>query len=228
MNLVSLEILKNADTSYKEFSAKLIPNIDSDKILGLRAPSARNIAKTFVFTDDGNLFLSSLPHTYHDEIIVHAYMLGLLKCSHEEMRVHLNRLLPYIDNWASCDSLCASIKHFFKDLDIAYPFLLSCINSGKTYYIRFGLVCLLDYYINDKYIDKIISIVKAVESDEYYVNMALSWLISVMLVKEYEKTVSILIDASLDIWVHNKSIQKACESYRITNEQKTYLKRLKR
>ena len=228
MNLVSLEILKNIDASYKEFSSKLIPNIDKDKILGLRAPMARKIAKTFVFTTSGEEFISSLPHNYHDENIVHAYMLGLLKCSNEEMRGYLTAFLPYVDNWAVCDSLCASIKTFFKDLDLAYPFLIECINSKRTYFIRFGLVCLLDYYINDEYIDKLVSIVKEIKSNEYYVNMALSWLVSVMLVKQYEKTISVLLDSSLDSWVHNKSIQKACESYRITNEQKTYLKGLKR
>lgn len=228
MNLVSMEILNNIDPSYKEFSAKLIPNIDSELILGLRAPVARKIAKNFVNTESGKEFLSALPHKYHDENIVHAYMLGLLRCSSEQMREHLIALLPYVDNWAVCDTLCASIKGFFKNLDLVYPFLLECINSGKAYYIRFGLVCLLDYYVNDEYIDRLLAIVKSVRNDEYYVNMALAWLISVMLVKQYERTLPVLYEEQLDTWVHNKSIGKACESYRITDEQQKLLKNLRR
>lgn len=227
MNLVSLEILKSIDISYKEFSAKLIPNIDSELILGLRAPVARKIAKTFVNTDSGQAFLCALPHKYHDENIVHAYMLGLLKCTNEQMRMYLSDFLPHVSNWAVCDTLCASIKRFFNDLDLSYPFLMDCINSGKPYLIRFGLVCFLDYYINDDYIDKLIAVVRSVKSYEYYVNMALAWLISVMLVKKYDNSLCVL-DGTLDAWVHNKAIQKACESYRMSDEQKTFLKRLKK
>ncbi len=228
MNLVTREILNNIDPSYKEFSSKLIPNIDSKIILGLRAPLARKIAKDFVLTSDGKFFLASVPHKYHDENLVHAYMLGYLKCTDDEMQQHLCSFLPYVDNWAVCDSLCASIKGFFKNLDIAYPFILDCINSNEAYTIRFGLVCLLDYYINNEYIDNLVSIAGKIKSEEYYVNMAIAWLVSIMLVKQYKKTLPLLENGLLDTWVHNKAIQKACESYRISNEQKTYLKRLKR
>ena len=228
MNLVSLEILKSIDPSYKEFSAKLIPNIDSELILGLRAPMARKIAKSFVYTDEGEKFLSSLPHKYHDENIVHAYMLGLLKCSREQMSKYLVEFLPHVSSWAVCDTLCASIKGFFKDLNLAYPFLMDCISSGKTYFIRFGLVCLLDYYINDEYIDRLVFIVKQIKSDEYYVNMALAWLISIMLIKQYDKALPLITNGTLERWVNNKAIQKAVDSYQIPQEQKTYLKRFKK
>ena len=219
------EILEGCDPSYSEFSKKLIP--DTDNILGLRAPNAKQIAKKHANSDTGYVFLQSLPHKYHDENMVHAYMLGHLRCDYEALKNHLIEFLPHINNWAVCDSLCASVKGFFKDRDRSLDFILSLVKGDKPYYIRVGLVCLLDYYVESKYMPTLIKVCKRVKSDHYYVKMALSWLISVMLVKEYDSTLP-LFDGSLDIWVHNKSIQKACESYRISNEQKKYLKALKR
>ena len=136
--------------------------------------------------------------------------------------------MPYLDNWAVCDSLCASIKKLFKEPVKSYDFLVGLLKSDKTYTVRFSLVCLLDYYINESYIDKLTYIVKEVKSDEYYINMALAWLISIMLVKEYDKTLPLLKGDALDLWVHNKSIQKARESYRLSPQQKEELRSLKR
>ena len=179
-------------------------------------------------TNDGKAFLASLPHAYHDEYMVHAYMLGYLSLPFEEMQMHVSALLPYVDNWAVCDSLCASLKPFFKDRDLAIDFLLSCVKSDKIYTVRFGLVCLLDYYIDEKYISTLISLVKTVKSEEYYINMALAWLVSIMLIKEYEKTLPLILNITLDAWVHNKSISKFCESLRPSKDQKAYLKTLRR
>ncbi len=228
MDIILNEILKSADPSYKAFHKKLIPTIDEGTILGVRAPQAMAIAKKFASTNEGNEFLSSLPHTYYDENIVHAFMLGCLKCDNEKLHRYIECFLPYIDNWAVCDGLCAHIKCFFTDIDQQYDFVLSCLESEHTYTVRFSLVCLLSYYVNDKYIDRLLSIVKEVKSEEYYINMALAWLISVMLVKQYEKTLPLLEGGTLPLWVHNKSIQKAKESLRISTEQKTYLKGLRR
>ncbi len=228
MNIILDEIRKNSDASYGDFTAKLIPTISREKILGLRAPVAKKIAKSYATSEAGKEFLCTLPHKYHDEYMVHAYMLGCLSLPCEEMKPRILELLPYVDNWAVCDSLCASVKSFFEDKALTYDFLLTCLRSEMTYTVRFGLVCLLDYYVNKEYIDKLVSIVKTVKGEEYYVNMALAWLISIMLIKEYEKALPLILDGELDAWVHNKSISKFCESFRPSSEQKAFLKSLRR
>ena len=222
------EIKNSADCSYRDFSAKLIPTIDKETILGVRAPMAKKIAKKYASTKEGNEFLKNLPHKYHDENMVHAYMLGFIKESTEEMHARILEFLPCVENWAVCDSLCASLKFIQNDKDNCLDFVLKALEGEHTYTVRFGLVCLLDYYVNEKYIDVLLGVARETKSEEYYINMALAWLISVMLVKEYDKTLTLLKDGELSLWVHNKSIQKACESYRISDTQKTYLKGLKR
>lgn len=224
MNNILDEILNYCDSSYAEFSKRLIP--DTDNILGLRAPKAKEIAKKYANSDTGDTFLNSLPHKYHDENMIHAYMLGYLKGDFSTIKEKLVNFIPHIENWAVCDSLCMGLKRFFKDKDLALDFILSLLKSAKPYYIRVGLVCLLDYYVEDKYASLLLDICKSIKSEHYYVNMGLSWLVSVMLVKLYVPTLS-LFDGSLSPWVHNKSIQKAIESYRISKEQKEYLKSLK-
>lgn len=227
MNPILDELLQVADPSYKEFHKKLIPTINENTILGVRSPKAQAIAKKYAGTSEGQNFLASLPHTYYDENIVHAFMLGNLRLSRDELWTRVSEFLPYVDNWATCDGLVAHLKYLFKDKKSLFPLVLSCL-EGDVYTIRFGLVCLLNYYIDNEHIDKLVSICAGITSDEYYVNMALAWLVSFMLIKEYEKTVPLLLDGKLDTWVHNKSIQKACESYRITDEQKKFLKGLRR
>ena len=222
------EIKNSVDCSYRDFSAKLIPTIDKETILGVRAPMAKKIAKQYAGTKEGNEFLKNLPHKYHDENMVHAYMLGFIKESKEEMHARILEFLPYVENWAVCDSLCASLKFILNDKDSCLDFVLKALESERTYTVRFGLVCLLDYYASEKYIDVLLAVAREIKSKEYYINMALAWLISVMLVKEYDKTLTLLKGDELSLWVHNKSIQKACESYRISDTQKTYLKGLKR
>lgn len=224
MGAVLDEILLACDKEYKLFSEKLIPDTKCE-ILGLRASDARKIAKKFVCLDTGLSFLSSPEHVYHDENMVHAYMLGYYK-GNDALEL-LCKFLPYIDNWATCDSLCASLKGLFKQRDAMLDFIKDCIKSKHTYTVRFGLVCLLDYYIEEKYIPEITEIVKSVKSEEYYINMALAWLVSVMLVKEYSLTLPILKAHLLSKWVHNKAIQKARESYRISGERKAFLSLLK-
>lgn len=228
MNNILNEIKINAEEGYGDFTAKLIPTLPREKILGVRAPNAKKIAKAYAKDEAGKSFLASLPHTYHDEYMVHAYMLGYLRLPFEEMKAQIAGLLPYVDNWAVCDSLCASIKHFFGNRDLALDFLTTCLKSGEIYTVRFGLVCLLDYYIDKKYIATLVSLVGTVKSEEYYVNMALAWLVSIMLIKEYEKTLPLILSGALDVWVHNKAISKFCESHQPSSEEKSYLKSLRR
>ncbi len=227
METILNELLACADSDYKSFQSKLIPTVSKDLVLGVRAPMAQKIAKKYANTDTGMLFLSSLPHKYYDEYILHAFMLGYQKCSISEKEVLIKAILPFVDNWAVCDGLCAHLKDFFKNPDDVYGFVLQCTKSHQPYTVRFGLVCLLNYYIDKKYIDDIFKICKETKSQEYYVNMALAWLISFCLIKEYALSLPLLEQKCLDRFVQNKSIQKALESYQIDDEKKMYLRSLK-
>ena len=225
MSKILEEIILNKDDGYKDFHAKLVPNVNN--ILGLRGPKAKEIAKKYANTDIGSDFFNSLPHTYYDENLVHGYMLGFLKTDMETLQKHLENFLPYVDNWAVCDSMVCGLKRYFKNIDRVSDFIFSCLNSDKVYTVRFGIVSLLSYYINDSYVDRIFKETVKIKTDEYYIKMAVAWLYSVCLVKEYEKTLPIIENKLLDKWTHNKSIQKAIESFRITKEQKDYLRTLK-
>lgn len=222
MNEILDEILANQDLEYRDFHARLVPNVNN--LLGLRGPIAKKIAKKYVNTDTGEVFLNSLPHTYYEENLIHGYMLGFLK---ESINSRLEKFLPHIDNWAVCDSMVANLKKAFKDKDKMLPLLEKCLESKKEYYVRFALVSLLSYYIEPEYMPLVLKHIKEVTNQEYYVKMANAWLISVCLVKEYERTLPLIREMSLDKWTHNKAIQKACESYRISKEIKDYLRSLK-
>ena len=227
MDAVLNELIAVADPKYKDFHSKLIPTVDKDSVLGVRSPQAQSIAKKYANTFVGEEFLNSLPHRYYDENAVHAFMLGRLRCDQATIKEKIVAFLPYVDNWAVCDGLCAHLKSFFKCPNSVYNFVLECVNSNRTYTKRFGLVCLLSYYIDKEHIKDILSICKGIKSQEYYVNMAVAWLISFCLIKEYDSALPVILEKSLDRWVHNKAIQKACESYQISDEKKTYLRSLK-
>ncbi|MBE6674448.1 MAG: DNA alkylation repair protein [Ruminococcaceae bacterium] len=224
MNIILEEIIKNADPVYKEFHKKLIPTIPENTVLGARSPVCQAIAKRYAGTKEGNGFLHSLPHTYYDENMVHAFMLGRLKCDINEIQRYVIDFLPYVDNWAVCDGLCAHLKNFFKKPEDVYGFVIECTESDRAYTVRFGIVCLLNYYIDELHIDEILEICCRIVSEEYYINMALAWLISFCLIKQYDKTIKVIEGCVLPKWVHNKSIQKAIESYRIDKDKKEYLR----
>lgn len=225
MNKILDEIILNKDDSYKAFHSKLVPGVEN--IIGLRGPIAKQIAKKYANTDTGSDFLSRFPHAYYDENLIHGYMLGYLKADTDELKNRIIDFLPYVDNWAVCDSMVSNMKRFFKNIDTVSDFIFGCLNSDNVYTIRFGLVSLLSYYINDSYIDRIFEETLKIKSDEYYINMAIAWLYSVCLVKQYGKTIKVIENKLLEKWTHNKAIQKAIESFRITTEQKEYLKTLK-
>ena len=183
MDKILEEIILNTDTEYKLFQAKLIPGIDN--ILGIRGPIAKSIAKKYANTDTGEEFLNSLPHTYYDENLVHGYMLGFLKCDNQEIKNRINDFLPHVDNWAVCDSMVCGLKGYFKNKELVSSYIFDCLNSNNVYTVRFGIVSLLFYYVNDTYIDRIIEETLKIKSEEYYVKMAVAWLYSVCLVKQY-------------------------------------------
>lgn len=212
------------DTKYLSFHQKLLN--DNLNLIGIRTPILKNIAKEIV---KGNYqeFLKINKHNFYEEIVIHGLIIGYLKIPFKDVLHLLDNFLKYNTNWAINDIVCANLKIFKTNLNEGYNYVLKLINSNRPFDKRFGLVLLLDFYINDEYIDKILEIVKIYDED-YYVKMAISWLISICYIKYPHKTKPLFENKQLNIWIHNKAIQKIIESYRINQNEKNELKKLKR
>lgn len=212
------------DEKYADFQAKLTPSVDEVLFVGVRTPELRKLAKELYKAGSYSDFLLSLPHKFFDENQLHAFIISeirdfdlCVKCVYD--------FLPYIDNWATCDQL--SPKVFKRNCDAILPYIRRWIKSDKTYTVRFAVVCLMRYFLDDKFDEEYLLTVSKIESDEYYIKMAVAWYFATALAKQYDSTVPYIKENRLDKWTHNKTIQKAVESYRITDEQKDYLKSLK-
>lgn len=223
MKKIVEKLFEMQDIKYRDFNSKSIPNVDKKYIIGVRIPVIRKYAKQLYKNDCGE-FLSELPHYYLEENLLHGELISLNN-NYDETLELLDKFLPYIDNWEVCDLI--KPKVLTKDYKKTYNFIRKCIKSKYTYKIRFGIVMLLTYYLGDEYRDDINNLILSIKSDEYYVNMAIAWYFSFALIKQYDKTIYIFENKLLDKWIHNKSIQKAIESYRVTNETKEYLRSLK-
>ena len=219
------ELFKLQDKKYQELQYKIIPNVDKDTIIGVRTPELRKLAKEIVKENNYKSFLEELPHKYFDENQLHAFIISEIK-DYDECIGYVNKFLPYVDNWATCDQM--SPKVFKKNTDKLLDEIKVWTKSKDTYTIRFGIGTLMQYYLDDKFNKKYLDIVSKIKSDEYYVNMMIAWFFATSLAKQYKDTIIYLENNKLDVWTHNKTIQKAVESYRITPEQKNYLKSLKR
>lgn len=225
MNAILKELLESRDEKYREFHSALLPGIDN--VIGVRLPRIREIAKKYVSTDIGRELMDTLPHSYYEENMTHALMIGLLKTDRDCIENRIKKFTPYINNWGVCDSFVASLKYYFKDREKGLELIESEIENGGEYHIRFALVALLNYYLDEEYIDKALDIAVSVKNDAYYVKMAQAWLVSVGIVKQYEKTVVLLKEGCLSPWVHNKAIQKSGESLRLSSDRKEYLNTLR-
>ena len=226
MSIITSELIKNADSDYKSFQSKLIPTVDADTVLGVRAPVCRKIAKKYACSGEGERFLFALPHTYYDENITHGYMLGLLDT--EKALSHIKAFLSYMDNWAVVDMTVSCLKKFFSDRAKRLDFVKECLASSEEYTVRFGIVSLMAYYLDNDNAKESISLVKQIRSDKFYVKMAQAWFFATALTKQYTLAVPIIENGALDTWTHNKAIQKARESLCIPKDKKDYLKTLKR
>lgn len=214
------------DENYRRFHAKLIPDIPIDNIIGVRTPVLRKYAKEVAKLPETNIFLESLPHIYYEENNLHGALLSLLYPKDIiAFMEQLERFLPYVDNWATCDML--SPKIFKKHLSYVYERVQKWLQSDAVYTIRFGIVTLLGFYLDDAFEPEMLQLVANVRSEEYYVNMAVAWYFSMALVKQYDATLPYIQNRVLEPWKHNKSIQKAIESRRIPQETKAYLRGLK-
>jgi len=212
------------DTAYKLFQAKLMPTLSPDAIIGVRTPLLRKYAKELGRRADVGEFLNALPHAYFDENQLHAFIISEMKDFGKCMEV-LERFLPYIDNWATCDQL--SPKIFKKHRKELLEHIKIWIQSDKTYTVRFGIGMLMEHYLDEDYAPAYPEMAAGVRSEEYYVNMMTAWYFATALAKQYDSVLPFIEQRRLDAWTHNKAIQKAAESYRITPEQKEYLKSLK-
>ena len=219
------DLLKLQDTEYRDFQSKLIPTRSIDSFIGVRTPDLRKYAKKIVKEKCYSSFLEELPHKYFDEDQLHAFIISELK-NYDECISYINKFLPYIDNWATCDQM--SPKIFKKEHNDLLKQIKVWIKSKETYTIRFGIGMLMQYYLDDEFKEDYLKYVSDIKSNEYYVNMMRAWFFATALAKQYEKTLPYIKEQKLDVWTHNKAIQKAIESYRITTEQKEYLRSLKK
>lgn len=198
-----------------------MPNINPDNIIGVRVPRLRSISKKIKWDEE---FINSLPHKYYEENNLHAFMLCEIT-DFDACIEKLNEFLPYIDNWATCDGL--KPKCFKKNAQKLLPHIEVWLKSKHTYTVRFACLMLMTHFLGDNFKEEYLEKVSCIRSDEYYINMMLAWYFAESLVKQYDSAISYLEDRKLSSWIHNKTIQKACESFRITDEKKAYLRSLK-
>ena len=217
-------LFENADKKYAEFQRKLIPNIKPSKIIGVRTPMLRKIAKEISKSKLCESFLNNLPHKYFEENQLHSFVICEMK-DFDECVAEVEKFLPYVDNWATCDQL--SPKIFKKHTDKLKIKIYKWIKSDKTYTIRFGIEMAMTYFLGGNFDEDLMNEIAKIGSDEYYVKMMVAWYFATALTKNWDETIKIIETKSLEPWTHNKTIQKARESYRITDKQKTYLKTLK-
>lgn len=213
------------DEKYREFQKPLLPSVPENRLIGVRTPVLRRFANSFVKSDEAAEFMKALPHTSYDADNLHAFLIEKIK-DFDACIKSLDTFLPYIDNWATCDMM--SPKILAKHTEDLLPHIDRWLVSQYTYEIRFGILSLMRYYIEDNFEPTVLEKVVSVKSDEYYVNMARAWFFATALATQWDSVIKIIEDNALDTFTHNKTIQKAVESYRITDEQKRILKTMKR
>jgi len=227
-NKIQEQLFSLQDAQYAAFTARIIPTVDRDSIIGIRTPALRAFAKELVSKEDKAAapeeFLNGLPHKYFEENQLHAFVISLEK-DFDKCVSHVEKFLPYIDNWATCDQL--SPKSFKKEKEKLLPYIKKWIKSEKTYTVRFAIGMLMQHFLDENFCDQYASMVAKVKSDEYYVNMMRAWYFATALAKQYNIVLPYIQQKKLDAWTHNKAIQKSIESYRITEEEKNYLRTLK-
>ena len=221
---IQQELFALQDLSYRDFHAKLMPTVDKARVIGVRTPKLRAFAKEFGKTEEAKEFLKVLPHQYYEENNLHGLLIEQIK-DYPTLIRELNRFLPCIDNWATCDLL--TVRVVKKHLDTFTEEVERWLASDHIYTIRFGIGMLMRYYLEEHFSLEYPEKVAKIRSKEYYVNMMRAWYFATALAKRYEAIFPFLEEKRLDAWTHNKTIQKAIESYRITQEQKAYLRTLR-
>lgn len=224
MDAIQEKLFALQDLNYRQFQAKLTPTVDPEQIIGVRMPALRKLAKELKGTAEAEAFLAALPHRYYDENNLH----GLLLCArsgYEETVAGLEIFLPHVDNWATCDLL--SPRAFRTHPPQLPEQIRRWLDSGDTYTVRFGLEMLMSFYLDECFRPEYLDWAAEVKSEEYYVRMMVAWYFATALAKQYDAALPYLTSRRLEQWTHNKTIQKAVESYRITPEQKDALRALR-
>lgn len=218
MNIVE-ELFNKQDLKYREMMIRIIPNVEEKRIIGVRTPILKDMAKHI----DESL-LNALPHFYFEENQLHSFAISLIK-DYKRTIERVNDFLPYIDNWATCDQL--SPKVFKKHKEELIREIKKWLKSKHTYTQRFAIEMLMTHFLDEGFKEEYLELVSNIKSDEYYLNMMIAWFFATALAKQYDSSIIYIKEKRLSPWVHNKTIQKAVESYRISDEQKVYLKTLK-
>ena len=213
------------DVKYRDFQVKLIPTVSPGSVIGVRTPDLRNFAKEVVKSADYDAFLSVLPHEYFDENQLHAFVISEIK-DFEKCLSETEKFLPVVDNWATCDQL--SPKIFKKNKAALLEKIKVWIKSSHTYTVRFAIGMLMQHFLDDDFLPEYAELVSSVKSEEYYINMMIAWYFATALAKQYDAALPFITENRLEKWTHNKTIQKAVESYRISDEKKEILRGYKR
>lgn len=222
---IQKELFSLQDVSYRDFQRKLIPTVAPERVIGVRTPVLRGLAKQWAKDERTGEFLNDLPHRYFDENQLHAFIVSEIK-DYAQCMAEVRRFLPFVDNWATCDQM--SPKVFKKHRPELLGRIREWLNVDHPYTVRFALGMLMQHFLNEDFDPAYLEMAASIRSDEYYINMMTAWYFATALAKQYGAALPYLEQNRLDRWTHNKTIQKAAESYRITDEQKAYLKELRR
>ena len=219
------KLFEARDVDYREFQAKLVPNTPPEAIIGVRTPDLRRIARELFDSDGRDAFLHDLPHRYYEENLIHFFVIAMIKdfdlCVRET-----EAFLPYVDCWPVSDQ--ATPKPFRKNHEKLLPYIEKWISSDHVYTARFGIRMLMNEFLGDDFKEEYLALVASKTGDDYYLKMMQAWYFATALAKRYDETVRYFENCLLDEWVHKKAVQKAVESYRVTDGRKAYLKTLKR
>ncbi|MBQ3891316.1 MAG: DNA alkylation repair protein [Lachnospiraceae bacterium] len=224
MEKLQKALFDNQDKEYRVFQQKLMPGIELENIIGVRLPVIRKIAKENAKTEDAKKFLDLLPHKYYDENQLHGFLINLIK-DYDECVKRIDEFLPYVDNWAVCDSI--NPKMLSKHKEELIKDIKRWVSSKETYTIRHGIHMLMAFFLDSDFKKEYLEIPAKIVSEEYYVNMMIAWFFATALAKKWDATITYIEEKKLPVWVHNKTIQKAIESFRVNEEHKQYLRSLK-
>ena len=221
---VQAKLFELQDLSYGDFHSKLMPTVPREKIIGVRVPVLRKFAKDFAKDKNAKDFIEFLPHKYYEEDNLHAFLIEQIK-DFDECISALDNFLLFVDNWATCDMMIPKILN--ENLTILYEKIEEWSKSEHIYMVRFAIVTLMKFFMNEHLDEKHLNLLLTIKSDEYYINMAIAWYLATALASCWDLVIPYIEKQKFNKWVHNKAIQKSVESYRITKEQKEYLKTLK-
>ena len=222
--IIRAQLFALRDEAYRTFHSALMPTVPPETVIGVRVPALRKLAKQLAGTAQAEVFLQALPHGYYEENNLHAFLIELIR-DYDRALAETEAFLPYINNWATCDCFCPKVFAKHKK-ELLVP-IRRWLDSGEVYTVRYGMEMLMRYYLEEEFKLENPRKVAAIRSEEYYVNMARAWYFATELAKKYDQVLPFLEEQKMDVWKHNKTIQKAIESYRITPEQKEYLRTLK-